>query len=139
MSLNESFCFYKYVETWEIILVGEEETTTKFLNEWVQIQYFILSNFNYIFVYNWQGCDASLLLNDSTTIVSEQTALGNNNSIRGLDVVNNIKTAVEASCPNTVSCADILAIAAEVAVVLVYIYTIHTHLCITYISIWDNW
>ncbi|XP_028795245.1 peroxidase A2-like [Neltuma alba] len=65
-----------------------------------------------------QGCDASLLLNNSATIVSEQTAPGNNNSIRGLDVVNNIKSALESSCPNTVSCADILAIAAQVSVVL---------------------
>ncbi|KAK4265668.1 hypothetical protein QN277_026689 [Acacia crassicarpa] len=65
-----------------------------------------------------QGCDASILLNNSATIVSEQGALGNNNSIRGLDVVNNIKSALESSCPNTVSCADVLAIAAEVSVVL---------------------
>ncbi|XP_054805938.1 peroxidase A2-like [Prosopis cineraria] len=65
-----------------------------------------------------QGCDASLLLNDSATIVSEQQAFGNNNSIRGLDVVNNIKSALESACPNTVSCADILAIAAQVSVVI---------------------
>ncbi|KAI4334645.1 hypothetical protein L6164_013362 [Bauhinia variegata] len=65
-----------------------------------------------------QGCDASLLLNNTATIESEQQAGGNNNSIRGLDVVNNIKAAVENACPATVSCADILAIAAEVAVVL---------------------
>ncbi|KAI4334643.1 hypothetical protein L6164_013360 [Bauhinia variegata] len=65
-----------------------------------------------------QGCDASILLNNTATIVSEQQAPGNNNSIRGLDVVNNIKTAVENACPSTVSCADILAIAAEVSVEL---------------------
>ncbi|KAK7332546.1 hypothetical protein VNO80_29299 [Phaseolus coccineus] len=65
-----------------------------------------------------QGCDASVLLNDSATIESEQGAIPNINSIRGLDVVNNIKTAVENSCPETVSCADILAIAAEVGSVL---------------------
>ncbi|XP_061373674.1 peroxidase A2-like [Gastrolobium bilobum] len=65
-----------------------------------------------------QGCDGSVLLNNTATIVSEQQALPNNNSIRGLDVVNDIKTAVEDFCPATVSCADILAIAAEVASVL---------------------
>jgi len=59
------------------------------------------------------------LLNDTATIESEQDALPNINSLRGLDVVNNIKTAVEATCPETVSCADILAIAAEVGSVLV--------------------
>jgi len=67
----------------------------------------------------WQGCDASVLLNNTATIESEQDALPNNNSIRGLDVVNNIKTAVENSCPGTVSCADILAIAAQIGSVLV--------------------
>ncbi|KAK2448268.1 peroxidase [Trifolium repens] len=62
-----------------------------------------------------QGCDGSVLLNNTNRIVSEQGARPNINSIRGLDVVNNIKTAVEHACPATVSCADILAIAAEVA------------------------
>ncbi|MED6119434.1 hypothetical protein PIB30_011799 [Stylosanthes scabra] len=55
-----------------------------------------------------QGCDASLLLNNTD-------APTNNSSIRGLDVVNQIKTAVESVCPQTVSCADILALAAEVS------------------------
>ncbi|ESW19496.1 hypothetical protein PHAVU_006G130000 [Phaseolus vulgaris] len=65
-----------------------------------------------------QGCDASVLLNNTATIESEQEALPNNNSIRGLDVINNIKTAVEKSCPGKVSCADILAIAAQMGTVL---------------------
>ncbi|TKY72363.1 Peroxidase 15 [Spatholobus suberectus] len=65
-----------------------------------------------------QGCDASILLNNTATIVSEQQALPNNNSIRGLDVVNQIKTAVENACPGVVSCADILALAAEISSVL---------------------
>jgi peroxidase len=54
--------------------------------------------------------------------VSEQTAPGNNNSIRGLDVINQIKTAVENACPNTVSCADILALSAEISSDFVNIY-----------------
>ncbi|MED6119421.1 hypothetical protein PIB30_011786 [Stylosanthes scabra] len=62
-----------------------------------------------------QGCDGSILLNDTSSIVSEQSAGPNNNSIRGLDVVNQIKTAVENACPSVVSCADILALAAEVS------------------------
>ncbi|KAK4265672.1 hypothetical protein QN277_026693 [Acacia crassicarpa] len=65
-----------------------------------------------------QGCDASILLNKTDTIDSEQDAFPNVDSIRGLDVVNNIKTAVEEACPATVSCADILALAAEVSVIL---------------------
>ncbi|KAK7303552.1 hypothetical protein RJT34_14459 [Clitoria ternatea] len=67
-----------------------------------------------------QGCDASILLNNTDTIVSEQQAFGNNNSIRGLDVVNQIKTAVENACPGVVSCADILALAAEISSVLAH-------------------
>jgi len=70
-------------------------------------------------LYEYQGCDASILLNDTATIVSEQTAAPNNNSIRGLDVVNQIKTAVENACPGIVSCADILALAAQISSVLV--------------------
>ncbi|MCH99851.1 gaiacol peroxidase, partial [Trifolium medium] len=66
------------------------------------------------------GCDASILLNNTATIVSEQQALPNNNSIRGLDLINKIKTAVESSCPNTVSCSDILTLAAQSSSVLVY-------------------
>ncbi|CAI8590414.1 unnamed protein product [Vicia faba] len=62
-----------------------------------------------------QGCDASVLLNTTDTIVTEQDAFPNINSLRGLDVVNKIKTAVESVCPNTVSCADILALAAELS------------------------
>ena len=76
-----------------------------------------------------QGCDASILLNNTATIVSEQQALPNNNSIRGLDVVNEIKTELEQVCPGVVSCADILTLAAEVSSVLVclILYNMKSH------------
>ncbi|KAJ7979729.1 Peroxidase [Quillaja saponaria] len=64
------------------------------------------------------GCDGSLLLDNSVTILSEKEALPNNNSVRGFDVIDNIKTAVEKACPRLVSCADILTIAAEESVYL---------------------
>jgi len=57
------------------------------------------------------GCDGSLLLDNSTTFVSEKYALGNLSSVRGFEVIDTIKKAVEKACPRTVSCADILAIA----------------------------
>lgn len=70
---------------------------------------------------DFQGCDASLLLDNNATanIVSEKDAAPNANSVRGFDVVDNIKSAVESSCPGVVSCADILALAAEASVSLV--------------------
>ncbi|GAU47316.1 hypothetical protein TSUD_377900 [Trifolium subterraneum] len=60
-----------------------------------------------------QGCDASVLLNNTATIESEQEAAPNINSLRGFNVVNRIKLAVDNACPNLVSCADILTLAAE--------------------------
>jgi peroxidase len=55
--------------------------------------------------------------------VSEQDAGPNINSLRGLNVVNDIKTAVEKVCPNTVSCADILTLAAGISSVLVHMFS----------------
>ncbi|KAK8485523.1 hypothetical protein V6N13_099968 [Hibiscus sabdariffa] len=59
------------------------------------------------------GCDGSLLLDDTSSFTGEKNANPNRNSARGFDVVDNIKSAVENACPGVVSCADILAIAAR--------------------------
>ncbi|XP_006849542.2 peroxidase A2 [Amborella trichopoda] len=64
------------------------------------------------------GCDGSLLLDSTSTIDSEKDAFPNQASARGFPVVDDIKTALESQCSGVVSCADILAIASEVAVVL---------------------
>lgn len=63
------------------------------------------------------GCDASLLLDDTSTFTGEKNAIPNKNSARGFEVIDRIKTAVEKACPNVVSCADILAITARDSVV----------------------
>eukprot|EP00258_Populus_trichocarpa_P033150 XP_024449169.1 lignin-forming anionic peroxidase isoform X2 [Populus trichocarpa] len=60
-----------------------------------------------------QGCDASILLDETLSIQSEKTALGNLNSARGYNVIDKAKTEVEKICPGVVSCADIIAVAAR--------------------------
>ena len=66
-----------------------------------------------------QGCDASLLLDSSESINSEKGSNPNRNSARGFEVVDAIKAELERKCPSTVSCADILTLAARDSVVLV--------------------
>ncbi|XP_066363750.1 peroxidase 2-like isoform X2 [Miscanthus floridulus] len=65
------------------------------------------------------GCDGSLLLDDDLpAIQTEKRVPANNNSARGFPVVDDIKSALEEACPGIVSCADILALAAEISVEL---------------------
>ncbi|KAK8913552.1 Peroxidase 4 [Platanthera zijinensis] len=59
------------------------------------------------------GCDGSILLDDTPTFAGEKTAFPNKNSVRGFEVIDAIKANVEAACKATVSCADILAVAAR--------------------------
>ncbi|CAN8288684.1 unnamed protein product [Cochlearia groenlandica] len=65
-----------------------------------------------------QGCDASILLDDSVNIKSEKNAVPNKNSIKGFQVIDEIKAKLEQVCPQTVSCADILALAARGSTIL---------------------
>ncbi|KAL9313216.1 hypothetical protein ACSQ67_018668 [Phaseolus vulgaris] len=59
-----------------------------------------------------EGCDASLMLQGNNT---EQSDPGNR-SVGGFSVIDSAKRVLEKFCPGTVSCADIIAIAARDAV-----------------------
>nr|CAB3467898.1 unnamed protein product [Digitaria exilis] len=64
-----------------------------------------------------RGCDASVLLNSTEDNLAERDAKPNK-SLRGFSSVERVKAKLEAACPNTVSCADVLTIMARDAVVL---------------------
>ena len=60
--------------------------------------------------------DASVLMSGM-----EQNAIPNAGSLRGFGVIDSIKTQLESVCKQTVSCADILTVAARDSVVAVRI------------------
>nr|XP_023924923.1 peroxidase 27-like [Quercus suber] len=61
-----------------------------------------------------RGCDGSVLLNSSTK-QAEKDAIPNL-SLRGFQIIDNVKSALEKACPGVVSCADIVALVARDAV-----------------------
>ena len=62
-----------------------------------------------------QGCDASLMLQGNNTELSDPA----NRSVGGFSVIDSAKRVLEILCPGTVSCADIIALAARDAVAIV--------------------
>ncbi|EPS61631.1 hypothetical protein M569_13163, partial [Genlisea aurea] len=69
-----------------------------------------------------RGCDGSVLLNSTANNTAEKAAIPNL-TLRGFAQVDQIKAALEAQCPGVVSCADILAMAAQYAIAKVGGYT----------------
>lgn len=62
-----------------------------------------------------RGCDGSVLLDSTAGNTAEKDAKPNL-TLRGFGLIERVKAAVEAACPDTVSCADVLALMARDAV-----------------------
>ncbi|CAH1414435.1 unnamed protein product [Lactuca virosa] len=66
-----------------------------------------------------RGCDGSVLLNFTSASgnQTEKVAVPNQ-TVRGFDFIDRLKSLLEAECPGIVSCADIVALAARDSIVL---------------------
>ncbi|XP_047328352.1 peroxidase 17-like [Impatiens glandulifera] len=62
------------------------------------------------------GCDASMLLDDTPNMLGEKESLSNGGSLRSYEVIDEAKANLEQICPGVVSCADIIIMAARDAV-----------------------
>ena len=75
------------------------------------------------------------MLDDTPTMLGEKLALSNINSLRSFEVIDEIKDGLEKICPQIVSCADIIIMAARDAVALVTFFSLFTILLYLY---YDN-
>ncbi|KAL3583125.1 hypothetical protein D5086_014186 [Populus alba] len=65
-----------------------------------------------------RGCDGSVLLSSTKKNQAEKDAIPNQ-TLRGFNVIDAVKSALEKKCPGVVSCSDILALVARDAVLMI--------------------
>ncbi|CAN0829964.1 Peroxidase 57 [Linum grandiflorum] len=65
-----------------------------------------------------KGCDASLLIDPTAHNPNPQKTAPPNKTVRGFNVIDAVKAALELACPKTVSCSDTIALATRDAVSL---------------------
>lgn len=65
-----------------------------------------------------EGCDGSILIDPTASNPNPEKTANPNLTVRGYDVIDQAKSALEQACPQTVSCADIVALAARDSVIL---------------------
>lgn len=69
-----------------------------------------------------------MLLEDTVTFQGEKNAPTNLDALKGFEIIDRIKNKLESECPGTVSCADVLTIAARDATILVHEHEIKIQL-----------
>ncbi|KAF3962382.1 hypothetical protein ACB098_09G136700 [Castanea mollissima] len=94
--------------------IVQQAVQTAFSNDPSITAAFLRMHFHDCFV---RGCDASILIDPTKNNSSEKVA-GPNQTIRGNNVIDKAKKSLEAACPLTVSCADIITLATRDAVAL---------------------
>ncbi|XP_011003204.1 PREDICTED: peroxidase 27-like [Populus euphratica] len=65
-----------------------------------------------------RGCDGSVLLSSTKKNQAEKDAIPNK-TLRGFNVIDAVKSALEKKCPGVVSCSDVLALVARDAVLMI--------------------
>ncbi|KAI4363798.1 hypothetical protein MLD38_019970 [Melastoma candidum] len=64
-----------------------------------------------------RGCDGSVLINSTANNRAEKESIPNQ-TVRGFDFIDRVKSILEAECPGIVSCADVLALVTRECIVV---------------------